>query len=155
MVAWNIFQKIKVWLLLSRLITPAPANTGEPLEQSGELLEKCFNSVKIVKNYHIPEQVQYGPGWTVVILDQGREYGELSLALRHLQEHSLGLPYAGVEGSHVWEEQQRFWPFKIIHRIDAPDLHTLRGESDQVYMLSYAVQVMLANLVQHCKVVDC
>ena len=87
------------------------------------------------------------------ILDQGREYGELSLALRHLQEHSLGLPYAGVEGSHVWEEQQRFWPF--IHRIDAPDLHTLRGESDQVYMLSYAVQVMLANLVKHCKVVDC
>ena len=72
------------------------------------------------------------------IRDQERQYGELSLSLRHLQEHTLGLPYVCVGDSHVWEEQQRFWPF--IHRIDAPDLHTLRGESDQVYMLSYRTQ---------------
>ena len=63
-VVWNIFQKITVRLLLSRLITPAPANTGEPLEQSGELLEKVS---KFYQNCEkLPYLNRYGPGWTEV-----------------------------------------------------------------------------------------
>ena len=62
-------------------------------------------------------------------------------------------------GGHVWEEEQRFWPF--VHRVDPPVLHlaasvdaAARGKPP-VHMLSHASQTMLAALVKKYKVGDC
>ena len=36
-------EKIKIWFFCIRLITPAPANTGEPLEWPGKLINTVSN----------------------------------------------------------------------------------------------------------------